>query len=80
MKLYATGAAAKAAGITRATLQMWIRTDRIAAPPIQLVDNRAVRVWSEADIGRIKAFRGTLKPGRVPKKKSTVAGAGGLTQ
>jgi predicted site-specific integrase-resolvase len=72
MQLFTTAQAATKAKITRVTLQNWIAAGHVIAPPVQLVNGRAMRVWSESDVEKIKAFRGTLRPGRVPKKKSVV--------
>jgi DNA-binding transcriptional MerR regulator len=65
-KLYTTIEVAKAAGVPRATLQHWIKTGKIAAPPVRLRDNRAVRLWTEAQRKRIRTLSGTFKSG--PKK------------
>ena len=67
-KQYTTIEVAEKAGVPRATLHFWMATGKIAAPAIQLVGNRAARLWSDADLERIRKLKGTLKPGR-PKKK-----------
>ncbi len=65
-KLYSTVEVAKAAGVRRATLQHWIKTGKITAPPIRLIRNRAVRLWTEAQRKRIRKLSGSFKSG--PKK------------
>jgi AcrR family transcriptional regulator len=63
-----TSEIAKAAGVPRATLQYWIRTKKISAPPIRLRRNRAVRLWTNAQMKRIRKLNGSFRPG--PKKKA----------
>jgi DNA-binding transcriptional MerR regulator len=62
-KLYTTVEVAKAAGVPRATLQHWIKTRKISAPPIRLRRNKAVRLWTDAQKNRIRALSGTFKSG-----------------
>jgi excisionase family DNA binding protein len=54
---YTTTEAAAAAGISRMTLQTWISTGDIRAPRVQLVDGKAKRLWSEADVERLQRRR-----------------------
>jgi hypothetical protein len=64
--------AAKAAGITRATLQAWIAARRFRAPKLLIVKGVAQRLWTEADIARLKEYRAKhfgKGRGRKPKKK-----------
>ena len=53
-KLYSTGDAAKAVGITRATLQAWIANGKISAPVAQDLGKIRVRLWSESDVARLR--------------------------
>ena len=53
-KLYSTGDAAKAVGITRATLQAWIARGKITAPEAQDLGKVRVRLWSESDVSRLR--------------------------
>lgn len=62
-KRYTTVEVAKKADVPRATLQFWIASGKISAPPVRLVDGKAVRLWSDADLWRIRKLKGTLKPG-----------------
>jgi DNA-binding transcriptional MerR regulator len=66
LKRYTTIEVAKAAGVPRATLQHWVKTGKIAAPPVRLVRNRAVRFWTETQKRRIRKLSGTFKSG--PRK------------
>jgi predicted site-specific integrase-resolvase len=66
-KTRTTAEAARAARISRASLQAWIRAGHIEAPNVQLIGGKAVRLWAPADIQRIRNFKGTLKTGR-PRK------------
>ena len=56
--------AANAVGITRATLHEWVKRGRVRAS--KQLGNR-MRLWSESDLARLKAMKGTIKIGR-PKK------------
>jgi DNA-binding transcriptional MerR regulator len=62
-KRFTTVKAAAAAGVLRTTLQYWIKTGKIAAPDVQLVAGKAARLWTAAQIERIRRLKGTLKPG-----------------
>lgn len=67
-KLYTTVEVSKAAGVKRPTLQHWIKTGKISAPAVQLRRNRAVRLWTHAQMKRIRKLSGTFKSG--PKKNA----------
>lgn len=65
-----TAEAARKTGINRVTLQEWIRTGRIKAPRLVLRNGRAVRLWSHADIEKLREVKGlTYRRGRGRKKK-----------
>jgi excisionase family DNA binding protein len=63
---YTTAEAAEAAGITRATLQAWLKTGRIKGPRLRLrEDGKAVRLWTAIDVVRISELKGrVLQKGR----------------
>jgi excisionase family DNA binding protein len=66
-----TGDAAKAVGITRATLQAWIASGKIEAPKAQDLGKLRVRLWSESDVARLRRAKEKIymkEMGR-PKKK-----------
>jgi len=69
-KTYATGEAAKAVGITRVTLQDWIKKGKLrgkfAAPKLVRVGNIEVRLWSESDLNRLKVAKKAIYQ---PKRK-----------
>jgi predicted site-specific integrase-resolvase len=67
MKSFTTAQAARAAGVSRATLQVWIKGEKIRAPKIRLIGGKAVRLWTKADIEKARKMKGTLKPGRKAK-------------
>lgn len=54
-----TKEAAAEAGISRVTLQRWLRTRKIKNPPRPVVgkDGRAVRLWSTADIAVLRKLK-----------------------
>jgi DNA-binding transcriptional MerR regulator len=68
-KLYTTVEVAKASGVPRATLQHWIKTGKLLAPRVRLLKNRAVRLWTEAQMKRIRKLSGTFKSGPVKKAR-----------
>jgi excisionase family DNA binding protein len=49
-KAYTTEQAAKAVGITRATLQAWISKGKLKVPRTRLLSGHAVRLWTESDL------------------------------
>ena len=69
--LRTTEQAAEAVGVTRATLQEWIRAGKIAAPITQLRNGRAVRLWSAREVQKvIKYKQENYRKGRGRKPKS----------
>jgi len=70
MKSYTTEEAARAAGISRATLQAWIAAGKIKAPDVQLVAGKAVRLWNAGDLARLDAVKAQIyRKGRGRKAK-----------
>lgn len=72
LKTYTTQQAAKAAGITRATLQAWIAKRKLRAPRTRLQGGRAMRLWLDADISNLREVKRRIyrkEMGRPPKKK-----------
>ena len=55
-KLYTTGQAAKAIGVSRQTLQTWIAEGRIKVP--KLGNNR---LWSQSQVNELKKERSKAK-------------------
>jgi len=51
---YTTEQAAKAVGITRATLQAWIAKRKLKAPRTRLLSGHAVRLWTESDLATLR--------------------------
>jgi hypothetical protein len=71
MKTCNTREAARAAKISRATLQEWIASAKIKAPPVRLVKGKAVRLWSTTDLARVRAVKAKIyRKGRGRKRKS----------
>jgi hypothetical protein len=52
-----TRQAAKAAGIAVMTLHRWVVAKRLKAPKLCIRHGRAVRLWGEADMQRLKALK-----------------------
>jgi DNA-binding transcriptional MerR regulator len=63
-----TGEAAAQAGITRATLQDWIKRGKVKAPKLTSVGNVSVRLWTASDIARLKAVKKKIYQEKRPKK------------
>jgi DNA-binding transcriptional MerR regulator len=64
---YATGEVAAKAGITRATLQDWIRKGKFDAPKLTKVGNVTVRLWTDSDVARLKAVKKAIYQEKRPK-------------
>jgi excisionase family DNA binding protein len=67
-KTYTTTEAAEAAGITRATLQAWIKKGKFAAPKLQHLGKVGVRLWTASDVARLKAVKKEIYQEKRPKK------------
>jgi excisionase family DNA binding protein len=67
-KTYATAEAASKVGITRATLQDWIRKGKFKAPKLSQVGNISVRLWTDSDIARLKAVKKEIYQAKRLKK------------
>jgi predicted site-specific integrase-resolvase len=71
MKSVTTRIAAKAAGISRATLQVWIANGTVRAPKLRIVDGVAVRIWTNVDLARLRAVKSKVyRRGRGRKPKN----------
>jgi predicted site-specific integrase-resolvase len=71
-KTFSTGEAARAVGISRATLQAWIACGKFKAPKAQSFGKVTVRLWSKSSIARLRAAKERLYwkgQGRPKKKK-----------
>ena len=53
-----TAEAATAVGIDRMTLQRWIRLGKVKAPKPVLRNGRGVRLWTQADMERLRELLG----------------------
>lgn len=63
-KFRTTADAAKAVGISRATLQEWIRSEKIDAPKMIA----GVRLWTDADVARLKRVKQKIYQEGHPRK------------
>ena len=76
-EVYTTAEAAKLAGISRQTLQMWIATGRIKAP--EVLRPSRLRLWTSEDLAQLKEVKQKTfgkKPGRKPRRQEgTESGA-----
>lgn len=70
--IFTTKEAAAKVGITRATLQAWIRDKKIIPPKPTLEGARAKRLWNETDLARLRLTKGRIYwkgQGRPKKRK-----------
>ena len=66
-----TKEAAATVGITVVTVQRWIAAGLISAPQLTIKHGRAVRLWSEADIKRLRKKKEQIyRKGRGRKVKA----------
>jgi predicted site-specific integrase-resolvase len=68
-KLYNTEEAAEEAGISRFTLQEWIRRGIVQGPKLQIRNGRAVRLWTTSDVTKLKSV--DVPMGRPKKGKKS---------
>jgi predicted DNA-binding transcriptional regulator AlpA len=52
-----TKRAAKAAGVSRITLLRWVRDGKVRGPKPVLIGAVGMRLWSPADVERIRAWK-----------------------
>jgi excisionase family DNA binding protein len=69
---YTTAEVARLVGVSRQTLQAWVKGQMIEAPKLIEIGNVSVRLWNKADVQRAKRFKGSLRPGPEPKKSGRV--------
>lgn len=69
METLSTEQAAKAAKITRVTLQRWLAVGRIRASVEVVMNGLVVRRWSADDVRRVKQLVGKARPGPKPRTK-----------
>jgi len=71
-RVYTTRDAAAEVGITRATLQAWIKDKKIMPPKPTLEGARAKRLWTVSDMARLRSTKEKVYwkgQGRPRKKK-----------
>jgi excisionase family DNA binding protein len=69
---YTTEQAAEKVGISRQTLQAWIRMKKITPPKPTLDGARSKRLWTESDLARLRKTKDKIYwtgQGRPKKKK-----------
>jgi len=55
-----TQQAAKAAGISTMTLHRWMVAGKVKGPELRIRNGRAVRLWSQADLARLRKLKQTI--------------------
>jgi predicted site-specific integrase-resolvase len=63
-----TAEAAKKAGITRATLQDWIKKGKFNPPKLMRLGNVTARLWKTSDVARLEAVKKKIYQEKHPKK------------
>ena len=67
---FTTIRAAKAVGLSLITLQRWIAAGKVRAPKLRIRNGRAVRLWGQSDLERLRATKEAIYcRGRGRKKK-----------
>ena len=61
---YSTAQAAKKLGLSMMSVHRYIVAKKIPVPPMSLVGNVRVRLWSERDIERVRALLPKIANGR----------------
>ena len=69
MKTLPTPQVVKLVGVHPITLERWLRRNSGLRPKTLRVGKRAVRLWTMADVKRLKRFKASQKPGRKPRGK-----------
>jgi DNA-binding transcriptional MerR regulator len=68
-KTYTTTQAARAIGVTRATIQAWVAKGIVEPPQIQTRAGKSpVRLWAASDIARLRAAKKQME-GRIGRPK-----------
>jgi DNA-binding transcriptional MerR regulator len=67
-EMCSTSEAASRVGITRATLQDWIKKKKFAPPKLSRVGNIKVRLWSASDIARLRVTKKDIYQQKRTKK------------
>ncbi len=52
-----TQQAASAVGISTMTLQRWLAAGRVKGPKLRILNGRAVRLWSKADLAGLRKLK-----------------------
>ena len=61
---YSTAQAAKKLGLSLMSIHRYMKAKKISVPPMQLVGNVRVRLWSDKDIERLRALLPKIANGR----------------
>ena len=70
MARYSTNQVAAAVGVHKSTLLRWLYAGRLAEPAIVDTPTSVIRVWSDADLTRVKRYKEqNYRKGRGRKKK-----------
>ena len=67
-KTYTTAEAAQAVGITRATLQDWIKKGKFAPPKLKKLGKVGARLWTTSDVKRLRETKAEIYQEKRPRK------------
>ena len=67
MRIYSTRQAAEKLGISFTSMNRYIADKKIPVPELTQVGSISARVWSEADIERVRALLPKIANGRKPR-------------
>jgi hypothetical protein len=67
-KTYSTTRAAKLIGVHVVTLRKWLAARKMRPSVATPMDGRMLWRFTDSDVVRFRKFKGTLKPGRKPRK------------
>ena len=70
LRHYTTRQAARKVGISLVTLQRWVSARKVKAPKLSVSRGRAVRLWAQGDLARLRRVKESIyRKGRGRKKK-----------
>ena len=69
-KTFTTSEAAREVGVSRTTVQNWIKLGLVRPPELQVRAGQPPgRLWTSRDVSRLRTLKGTIKTGRRKKEK-----------
>jgi len=69
MRTHSTKQLAKLVGVHWITLLRWAAAGQIKPSQVIRLNSAKIYCWTDADVEKVRRFKGTLKPGPKPKKR-----------